>query len=70
MKFKVTRHLQPGSLPHDPPPLVSRGLGDTVAKVTQATGVASAVAAITQATGIPCWCLRFQGALNRAVPYV
>lgn len=47
----------------------SRGLGDTIAKVTEATGIAKVVKAVSKATGIPCGCKKRQEALNKLVPY-
>jgi hypothetical protein len=44
----------------------SRGLGDVVAKVAQATGVAAAVKAVV---GEGCGCGKRRAALNRAVPF-
>ena len=45
----------------------SRGLGDTVAKVTKATGVDKVVKAIA---GDDCGCNERQEALNKAFPYI
>ena len=47
----------------------SRGLGDTVAKITHATGIAQVVHAVSAITGHPCGCPERQEALNKAVPY-
>lgn len=47
----------------------SIGLGDTVARLTQATGIAQVVNLVTDATGHDCGCQRRREALNRAVPY-
>lgn len=47
----------------------ARGLGDTVARLAAATGVAAAVEQISHATGRDCGCQRRRGLLNRAVPY-
>jgi hypothetical protein len=44
----------------------SRGLGDVVAKVAQATGVAAVVKAVA---GEGCGCGQRRAALNRAVPF-
>lgn len=52
-----------------PPAEPSRGLGDTIAKVTRATGIERAVKAVERLTGIPCGCERRRATLNRAVPY-
>ena len=47
----------------------SRGLGDTIAKLTHATGIAQAVEAVTSAIGVPCGCKERQEWLNKVVPY-
>lgn len=47
----------------------ARGLGDTVARVADATGLAQVTNLIKQATGRDCGCRRRREALNRAVPY-
>ena len=47
----------------------ARGLGDSVAKITQATGVAKVVDRISAATGRDCRCQRRREVLNRVVPY-
>ena len=48
----------------------SRGLGDTIAKITYATGIAKAVEVVTEALGIEdCGCGGRQEWLNGAVPY-
>ena len=44
----------------------SRGLGDTIAKFTKATGISAAVKAVL---GDDCGCPKRQQALNEAVPY-
>ena len=44
----------------------SRGLGDVVAKVAQATGVAAVAKAVA---GDGCGCGKRRAALNRAVPF-
>lgn len=46
----------------------SRGLGDVVAKVTHATGIAQTVEAITEAVGVPCGCKERQERWNKAMP--
>jgi hypothetical protein len=64
----------PQAEPGPPPPQApeaatgapSRGLGDTVAKVLEATGVARVVKAVA---GENCGCKKRQEALNRLVPY-
>lgn len=47
----------------------SRGLGDTIAKFTHATGIAAAVDFVSTAVGVPCGCGGRQTALNTAVPF-
>jgi hypothetical protein len=52
------------------PKAPSRGLGDTIAKITHATGIAKAVEVVTEALGIEdCGCGGRQEWLNGAVPY-
>lgn len=46
-----------------------RGLGDTVANFTRATGIAAAVDGISYLTGIDCGCDERQEALNKLLPY-
>lgn len=48
----------------------SRGLGDTIVKITKATGVEQVVKAVTKAVGIEdCGCDARKDALNRVFPY-
>lgn len=47
----------------------SRGLGDTIAKVTKATGIDAAVKAVAKATGKDCGCRKRQKKLNDAMGY-
>jgi len=47
----------------------SRGLGDTIEKFTQATGIKKAVETVAKATGRDCGCNKRKDALNRAFPY-
>lgn len=47
----------------------SMGLGDTVARITEATGIAQVARRITRATGHDCGCQKRREALNRVVPY-
>ncbi len=47
----------------------SRGLGDTVAKVTKLTGIKSVVDTVSKATGKDCGCKSRQDSLNRIFPY-
>ena len=46
-----------------------RGLGDTVARFTKATGVKKAVDIISDGLNIPCGCEARQETLNNLVPY-
>lgn len=48
--------------------LKSKGLGDTVAKITKATGVKTLVERLTP-EGKDCGCNKRQDALNRVFPY-
>ena len=47
----------------------SRGLGDTIEKVTTATGIKKVVDKISQATGTDCGCAKKKDSLNRVFPY-
>lgn len=47
----------------------SKGLGDTIEKITTATGIKSVVEAVSKATGSDCGCSKRKDALNRAFPY-
>ena len=47
----------------------SRGAGDTIAKVTHATGLDKLSELYTKITGKPCGCKDRQEALNKLVPY-
>lgn len=47
----------------------SRGLGDTIAKVTRATGIDAAVSIVEKVTGVDCGCAGRVQSLNAAVPY-
>lgn len=52
------------------PNLPSKGLGDTIAKFTHATGIAKAVEVVTEALGIEdCGCGARQEWLNEVRPY-
>lgn len=50
-------------------PNKSRGLGDTIEKITTATGIKHIVNKISDATGEPCGCSERRDALNRIFPY-
>lgn len=48
----------------------SRGLGDTIQKITEYTGIKKLVEAVTEAAGIDdCGCEARRRALNEAFPY-
>jgi len=43
----------------------SRGLGDTVAKLAEATGIAAVARTVERVTGRPCGCAQRRAALNK-----
>ncbi len=47
----------------------SRGLGDTVEKITTVTGIKAVVDKVSQVSGKPCGCKERRDALNRLYPY-
>lgn len=47
----------------------SKGLGDTVEKITTATGIKKTVDTISKITGKPCDCKKRKEALNKMFPY-
>ena len=47
----------------------SKGLGDTVEKITTATGIKKVVDTISKATGKPCGCKERKEKLNNMFPY-
>ena len=47
----------------------SRGLGDTIANITKATGIKKVVDTIAEATGADCGCPKRQETLNEMFPY-
>jgi hypothetical protein len=47
----------------------SKGLGDTVEKITKVTGIKKAVELFSKATGIDCGCDERQEKLNKLFPY-
>jgi len=48
----------------------SKGLGDTIAKITETSGIAAAVEAMAKAAGIQdCGCKKRQEQLNQLFPY-
>lgn len=54
--------------PHEIP-IQSRGIGDTIAKITHATGLDKLSDIYTRVTGKPCGCSGRQEALNKLLPY-
>ena len=47
----------------------SKGLGDTVAKITKATGIKKVVDTVSKAINKDCGCEQRQETLNRLFPY-
>ena len=47
----------------------SKGLGDTIAKITKATGIKKVVDTVSKVTKKPCNCGQRQDNLNRLFPY-
>jgi hypothetical protein len=47
----------------------SKVLGDTIAKITEATGIKKVVETVAKATGKDCGCGKRQDTLNRLFPY-
>ena len=47
----------------------SKGLGDTIEKITEATGIKAVVEAVSEATGIDCGCESRKELLNKLFPY-
>jgi hypothetical protein len=47
----------------------SKGLGDTIEKVTTATGIKKVVETVAKASGKDCGCEKRKDALNRMFPY-
>ena len=47
----------------------SKGLGDTIAKITKATGIKKVVDKWSAITGKDCGCKKRQESLNNAFPY-
>jgi hypothetical protein len=47
----------------------SKGLGDTIEKITKATGVKAVVDKISEVTKKPCGCGQRKDSLNRMFPY-
>ena len=49
--------------------LKSKGLGDTVEKLTEATGIKKAVEVFSEITGLDCGCNERKEKLNKLFPY-
>ena len=47
----------------------SQGLGDTVEKITTATGIKTMVEKVSKGLNIPCGCQRRKEKLNKIFPY-
>ena len=47
----------------------SKGLGDTIEKITKATGIKTVVDTVSKTTGKDCGCNKRQQTLNRMFPY-
>jgi hypothetical protein len=47
----------------------SKGLGDTIEKITTATGIKAVVDTVSKATGRDCGCKKRKDSLNRKFPY-
>ena len=47
----------------------SKGLGDTIAKITKSTGIKKVVDTVSKVTKKPCNCGKRQDNLNRLFPY-
>ena len=76
--LKCAKNMYPGLPVHEAylkfirenqPKAESRGLGDTVAKITHDTGLDKLSALYTKITGKPCGCASRQEALNKLFPY-
>ncbi len=63
-----TQSAEFAASPEWTPDQPSRGLGDTVAKITRATGLDRLAHAYTRVTGRDCGCGRRQTELNRRFP--
>jgi hypothetical protein len=47
----------------------SQGLGDTIEKITEATGIKKAVETFSKVTGVDCKCEERKAKLNNLIPY-
>jgi len=50
-------------------PKKSKGLGDTIEKITEVTGIKAVVEAVSEATGLDCGCDARKETLNKLFPY-
>ena len=46
-----------------------KGLGDTIERITDATGIKSVVKKVSEITNVPCGCEKRREALNEIFPY-
>ena len=69
IKICPSREADADTLEAIPLPAISKGLGDTIAKLTHTVGIAQIVEAFSQATGVDCGCGKRQAALNKLVSY-
>ena len=72
-KEEENQHIEPsnrGFFMGDPDiPIKSRGLGDTIAKITKVTGIKKVVDTVNNALRRDCACKERQSKLNKLVPY-
>jgi len=47
----------------------SKGLGDTIERITKATGIKSVVDKVSESLNVPCGCQKRKEALNKTFPY-
>jgi hypothetical protein len=47
----------------------SQGLGDTIEKITKATGIKTVVDKVSEGLNIPCGCQQRKEKLNKLIPY-
>jgi hypothetical protein len=47
----------------------SKGLGDTIEKITKATGIKTVVDKVSDGLNIPCGCQQRKEKLNKLIPY-
>ncbi len=47
----------------------SKGLGDTIERITKATGIKAVVDKVSEVTGLDCGCQERKEALNKLYPY-